>query len=83
MRCSLPTTYLRRFGDAMERLCGVRPSDAEMLAWLDPDQDSFTLQDFACEHGPSWAQGIAVIDAARLLADQPTEGVGHEIAPND
>ena len=75
-----PTTYLRRFGDVLTLLCaGHRPTDEIMAAWLDTRRDDLRLQEFACEHGPVWAQGIAVIDAARVLADQPTEGVKHEI----
>lgn len=71
-----PTTYLRRFGDAMALLCsGHRPSDAMMSDWLDPTKDSFELQGFAVEHRPAWAQGITVIEAARVMAEQPTEGV--------
>lgn len=69
-----PTTYLQRLGDALELLCaGHRPPDEMMTAWLDTDRDDMRLQSFACEHGPSWAQGIGVIDAARTLADEPTE----------
>lgn len=69
-----PTTYLQRFGDAMELLCGGhRPPDEMMAAWFDTELDDCRLQDFACSHGPSWAQGIGVIDAARVVADQPTE----------
>jgi len=78
-----PTTYLRRLGDALALLCaGHRPADEMMSAWLDTERDDMRLQEFACDHGPSWAQGIAVIDAARVLADQPTEGVEHETAPS-
>ncbi len=74
-----PTTYLQRFRDAVALLCaGQVPSDKLLLDWLDTDNDSFALQEFAIEHGPSWAQGIAVLDAARVLADEPTEGVPHE-----
>lgn len=78
---STPTTYLHRFGDAMQLLCnGRRPDEQMLLAWLNPRSESFALQEFACEHGPSWAQGIAVIDTARLLADQP----GHQVqCPHD
>lgn len=77
-----PTTYLQRFGDAMQALCGgVRPGDDVLRAWLDPDVESFALQEFAIEHGPAWAQGIVVIDAARVLADSPTEGIEHGDAP--
>lgn len=77
-----PTTHLQRFGDALAMLCaGHRPSDEMMAAWLDIAQDDHRLQEFAIEHGPSWAQGIGVIDAARVLADQPEEDAGHEEAP--
>jgi len=79
---SAPTTYLQRFGDALALLCsGLRPTDDMMAAWLDIAQDDHRLQEFAIEHGPSWAQGIGVIDAARVLADQPEEDAGHEEAP--
>ena len=72
-----PTTYLQRFGDAIERLCnGNRPTDEFLTAWINCDDDR--LQEFACEHGPVWAQGIVLIDAARVLADSPGEGVDHE-----
>lgn len=75
-----PTTHLQRFGDAMALLCsGHRPPDAMLHDWLtNPDSDA--LQEFAIEYGPIWAQGIVVIDAARVLADQPAEGEGHEDA---
>lgn len=77
-----PTKYLQRFGDAMQLLCGgQRPSDAVMLDWLTPDSESIELQEFACKHGPSWSQGIGLIDAARLMANTPTEGVAHEMEP--
>lgn len=83
---STPTTYLRRFGDAMEALCrGNRPPDDMLSSWLaveepegEEEDSSQDLQAFACEHGFSWAQGIGLIDAARVAADQPTEGVDHE-----
>lgn len=75
-----PTTYLQRFGDAMQALCrGQRPPDEMLTAWLDADADDHRLQDFACRHGFSWAQGIGLIDAAQLGADHPTEGVKHEM----
>lgn len=68
-----PTTVLERFGDVMELLCqGHRPSDELLQAYLmDTDQDS--LLEFALEHGPAWAQGAALIDAALLMVDAPTE----------
>jgi hypothetical protein len=73
-------TYVRRLGDVIQLLCGgQRPDDKTVADYLDRDQDSLDLQDFCAAHGPAWAQGIAVIDAAYLLADQPTEGVDHEM----
>ena len=75
-----PTKYLQRFGDALTLLCsGHRPPDEMMEGWFDPDTDDLRLQHFCAEYGPSWAQGIGVIDAAMTLADQPTEGVDHEM----
>jgi hypothetical protein len=77
-----PTTYLHRFGDSMCLLCdGVRPTDSMLTAWL--DNTSEDLQGFAAAHGPVWSQGIVLIDAARLLADTPTEGVDHEYRNGD
>ena len=73
-----PTTYLKRFGDAMQLLCqGHRPSDEMLTAWLKEENEE--LQSFAVTHCPMWAQGIGTIDAARCIADQPTEGVDHEM----
>lgn len=81
---SAPTTHIQRFGDAMERLCnGVRPSDELLNSWLDPRNEGADLQEFAIEHGPVWAQGIVVIDAALVLAASPTEGVDHEMLEHD
>lgn len=72
MSWTTPTKWISRFGDAMQLLCGgKRPPDTMIEAWFMSEDQG--LQDFAAEHGPEWAQGIAVIDAARVLADQPTE----------
>lgn len=74
----MTTSYLTRFGDAMERLCGgSRPNDELLRSWLDFKRGDDSLQEFAVEHGPAWAQGIVVIEAAQLLADTPEEGVMH------
>lgn len=69
-----PTKYLDRLGDAMQLLCsGKRPGDDLLTEWINDTNEK--LQDFACEHGPAWAQGIGLIDAAMVMARQPTEGV--------
>lgn len=81
--CSEPTSYLERFTHALALLCGKEPPQEIVLAWIQKDSDDFRLQEFAIEHGPSWSQGIALIEAAQLMADQPTEGVDHEMRGQD
>jgi hypothetical protein len=82
-----PTTFMKRFGDALQLLCaGKRPPDEMLLAWFDRSNEDNRLQIFCSEHGPSWAQGIGMIDAAIVMADQPTEiltpgGRDHERRP--
>lgn len=71
------TTYIQRFGDAMELLCRKRPSDDLLKGWLHPEKGDERLQEFAIEHGPEWAQGIVIIDSARVMADTPEEGETH------
>lgn len=71
------TSFLARFGDALQLLCcGHRPCDEWMVGWLTNTDDR--LQDFAAMHGPAWAQGIGLIDAAQVAASQPGEGPEHE-----
>lgn len=79
-----PTTVALRLGDSMQLLCGgKRPPDDMVQQWL--DNTSEELQSFAASHGPAWAQGIGLIDAAMVMVDQPTEirtidnpDLGHE-----
>lgn len=76
-----PTTYAQRFTEAVALLCR-EPPPADMVAgWIDRASDDHRLQDWACERAPAWAQGIGLLDAAHVMADQPTEGVDHEPAP--
>lgn len=80
---SVPTSHVDRFSQAMALLCRKAPPSDAIEAWLTPGSDDMRLQEFAVENGPAWAQGIAVIDAAHLLAGMPTEGVDHEIVEVD
>lgn len=67
-----PTTVAQRLGDVLQLLCGGRrPSDAMVAGWL--DKTSEELQSFCANHGPAWAQGIGLIDAAMVMVDQPTD----------
>ena len=74
---TIKTTYIQRFGDAMELLCRKRPSDDLLKGWLHPEKGDERLQEFAIEHGPEWAQGIVIIDSAHVMADTPEEGEAH------
>jgi hypothetical protein len=73
------TTYHDRFADAVSLLCGRRAPTEFVTAWLDCDLEDNRLQQFAIEHGPEWAQGIVVLDAAHMLAATPEEGANHEV----
>lgn len=77
-----PTSYVDRFTEAVALLCRKSPPADLVAGWLDKDADDHRLQDFAADHAPAWAQGIGVLDAAHVMASQPTEGVAHEIAPD-
>lgn len=74
------TTYLQRMSHALSLLCGVTPTDEMIAAYLDTSRDDDRLQHWCADNGPAWAQGIVVIDAARVLADTPAEGADHESA---
>lgn len=80
---SAPTSHADRFSQAIALLCGKTPPADAVEAWMAPGSEDMRLQEFAIEHGPAWAQGVAVIDAAHLLASMPTEGVDHEIVEVD
>lgn len=76
-----PTTYAQRFADAVALLCRESPPADMVAGWIDRASDDHRLQDWACERAPAWAQGIGLLDAAHVMADQPTEGVDHEPDP--
>ena len=70
------TEFIDRFEQAVTLLChGLVPPRKLVEGWLSKTDES--LQDFAADNGPAWAQGIVVLDAAALLAETPTEGVNH------
>lgn len=75
-----PTTYAQRFTEAVALLCREIPPADMVAGWIDRASDDHRLQDWACERAPAWAQGIGLLDAAHVMADQPTEGVDHEPA---
>lgn len=73
-----PTTHQQRMHEAVTLLCrGNQPDSAMLEGWIDGTSED--LQHFAGQYGPAWAQGIGILDAAALMAEQPTEGVKHEM----
>ena len=73
-----PTSWQKRFRDALEVLCGGSPPVGAVEAWLEPGCDGAELQNWAASNSlVLWAQGIVVIDAAWMLADTPAEGADH------
>jgi hypothetical protein len=79
------TTYTERFTHAVAVLCGAQPPAdmvAEWIANIDVNGEH-RLQSWVLSQAatPSWAQGIVVLDAAHVLANDPEEGEGHEDRP--
>lgn len=72
----MKTTYLERFTAALMLLTNSVPFHVYVIEWL--ADESETLQSWASENGPKWAQGLAVTDAAHALAQSPVEGEDHE-----
>lgn len=74
--------YSARFREALGVLCTDTPALTMCRAWLESDDES--LQEWVLNHARlEWAQGIGIIDAARVMANQPDEGraelVSHEV----
>ena len=75
----MSTTWIDRFTDALEVLCGTRPPRNIVRSWLNSDCEA--LQDWVGMRGRpilSHTMNIAIIEAAMILADQPVEGEDHE-----
>ena len=74
------TTFSDRFSDAVEILCGAKPPQKLVTAWL-RDEDIYpNLQNWILgQKIPIWAQGIVLLDAAELMASTPVEGVGYGV----
>jgi hypothetical protein len=73
------TKYLDRLIEALTLLCGGKVPPREMVhAWESSDDEE--LQSWAaCNTTLPWAMGIGTIEAAQVLADNPEEGMGHEL----
>jgi hypothetical protein len=72
------TTYPVRFREAIASMCGGRyPLIQTVDDWL--NHKSEVLQEWVLSNSSNkliWAQGIAIIEAAMTLADNPMEGGG-------
>lgn len=74
------TTWIERYRQTIALFCnGVMPPLDLCEAWIKNDgTDDLGLQDWICCNTTiPWAQAIAILDAAHIMADQPEEGVGH------
>lgn len=80
-----PTTYAERFTHAVAVLCGAQPPADMVAEWIENVEvnGEHRLQGWVLTQAatPFWAQGIVVLDAAHVLANDPEEGEGHEDAP--
>lgn len=78
------TTYAERFTHVVSVLCGAQPPADMVAEWLANTEvnGEHRLQSWVlCQAAtPFWAQGIVVLDAAHVLANEPEEGEGHEDA---
>jgi len=67
--------YEQRFTEALEFILKRRPPAELVRDWLNPDSDGCALQNWVGEEETlHWVQNIAILDAARMMADQPCEG---------
>ncbi len=79
----VPTTYMERFRSALCRMCGAMPPEDICQEWLDHKSvdgvDRLQMWVGSQAGTPNWAQCIVTIEAAMMWADEPTEGVAHEM----
>ena len=78
------TTHKERFINAVTQLTGRIPPESMVDEWLGNVEvnGAHRLQDWVGEAAlpgnVGWAQNIAILDAAEVLAEQPIEGDGHQ-----
>ena len=73
--------YKQRFSEVIQLLTDAKPPTVLVESWLDNTSDDLQVW-IINQLGDSWPQGIAVIDAAIAMADQPKEGLQEEICYN-
>lgn len=62
-----PSKFLDRMEQCLKLMLKKAPPRRIIKDYY--NSDSMELQDFCALHGPDWAMGISVIDAAQVLAD--------------
>jgi hypothetical protein len=76
------TTYAERFAHAVAILCGAQPPADMVTEWINNIEvnGEHRLQSWVLGQSatPAWAQGIVVLDAAHVLANDPAEGADHD-----
>jgi hypothetical protein len=68
--------YRLRFSDAVRSIVGSIPPDYLVYDWLNNiDRDNDLCQWVgSAPNTPTWVQSIAVLDAAKAMADSPCDG---------
>jgi hypothetical protein len=68
--------YRLRFSDAVRAIVGATPPNNLVGDWLNHiDRDDDLCQWVgSAPNAPTWVQNIAVLDAAKAMADAPCEG---------
>jgi hypothetical protein len=83
------TTYKQRFTAAVQALVGKKPPASHVDHWLGDNAKEalhWPLQDWVNANTKGTMghiQGIAILDAAHHVAENPDEGENHEPAPDD
>ncbi len=75
----MTSSRLARFREALQRMCGAMPPEDICLEWFSNQSVSGVdrLQDWVCTQPglPSWAMGLATIEAAEQWAANPADDV--------
>lgn len=72
------TTWMQRFQLSLSILCGAAPPLDLCENWIQGLDDELQEWGGVQKATPQWCQNIAIIDSARVLADNPVEGERHE-----
>lgn len=71
-------TREKRFVQAIRLICRKEPPMRLVSNWFSNEEPaSYDLQDWCCNNSPDWVQGLAIINAATIMAQSPPEKPTH------